>query len=160
MCEISISKSLGRTNKKNYTHLYPEYGYEMGVGFAGEYPGHTHLFFNDIIFSPNGIYSTDTYGRVSFGELFVVPSRTYFQSVRLGDFFFMKFCSDNKFVVLPDKVDTIMSEGAVESHSNEAQIKFDWFKKNDSVKESILFFLKNKVLGIEIGSSQVIKVTA
>ncbi len=157
---ISISTILGLSKQKIYTRLYPEFGYEMGFGPKGEYSGHAHLFFNDIIFSPNGIYSMDVFGHISFGELFVVPLRTYFQNVRLEDFFFMKFCSNNKLVVLPDKVDTIMSEGVAESYSSEAQIKFDWYQRHDAIKESISFSLKNKVLHVEIGNSQVIKVTA
>lgn len=112
---------------KLYTALYPEKGYELGFGKGGRYEGHSHLFYYDIMFSPDGIVLNDEEPN---NDCFIkiVPPRTYMNDVRIGNFFFLKFCPTADTFHLPEKSNCVLSEGAILSYSEAMQFDSIWYK--------------------------------
>lgn len=158
---VSIANELTATPpqwSKNYLCGYAECGYELGVGRAGSFSGHSHLFFADIVFSPHRIHCQ---GRLDLGAtitLLVVPPRTYMPSVRIGDFFFLKFCPDSRKVVLPDKVTTHLAEGSLGGHSDRVDIHWQLYDHEDSMASPVTIILRGEHLRIDIGGKEPISV--
>lgn len=102
--QVSIRKTL-EANEKRYLSLLTDCWAETGVGAAGEYEGHYHLGFTDVMYSPKGITAPDQSGTLTNGKLLVVPPRVWFKPLRLGEFWFIKFfqSSVDALVSVPDK---------------------------------------------------------
>jgi hypothetical protein len=107
--ELSIGSCLAdvpSSKMKAYLWTMAVHGIEMGVGRSGYYAAHAHRNMVDVIFSPDGMRSSDPSSRgfVS-GSLLVALPGTWFGPVISGNFFFIKFyCYKNRSGV-PDKID-------------------------------------------------------
>lgn len=159
--EVSIAGVLSQlepTRAKVYQRLYESSGYEMGFGRRGDYPGHAHFHFCDLMFSPTGI-STATHNDISIhGQLVVVPPRTYFADTRIGDFFFIKFCPDPGVIVVPDKTEVILSENQILAFENFATLKFDWFPSPSDNRKSLRVTLARDGLTVQFDDRETLRV--
>lgn len=136
---------------KAYYYLYAGYGFELGFGKGGKYPGHSHLYFYDILYSSLPILTNDANGKNISGKLIVTPPKTYMGEVVTDDFFFVKFCPTNDAIILPDKVNHVEKVGLISSFSNQACIELDWFKNHLSEKSFFKLDYKNNILKINFG---------
>jgi hypothetical protein len=124
---FSISTKLGElppATAKRYDLLYKESGFEFGFGRGGAYDGHSHLHFVDVLFSPAGVVWAGLNAPV---KLVIAPSRTYLPDVRTGDFAFLKFCPDDREVVLPDKVPQQLHERELVVFGDDGDVSFPWY---------------------------------
>jgi len=126
----NIIQSLDGTDKV-YLTTYNNEGYELGFGKSGFYKGHSHYFFYDILFSPDKLF-IENEKKIPNGFLAVIPPRTFMNDVKIGNFFFIKFCPTNDMFLLPEKTDTILNEGKITIYSNPTQLDFTWFKITDN----------------------------
>lgn len=127
---ISISKILKDciNSSKIYLTLYANNGYELGFGKGGSYKGHSHLYFYDILFSPDGIYLGNKYKEKKTYYFICIPPRTYMNDIRIGNFFFLKFCPTNEKFLLPEKTNRIMYEGEIKMYTDAVQFDSVWYK--------------------------------
>lgn len=144
---------LKSNESKVYYYLYEEAGFELGFGKGGKYPGHSHLFFCDILYSPKPISTFNADGTKLNGNLIVIPPKTYLGDVTIDNFFFIKFCPTNELVTIPDKIDSIENEDSIKCFSNKAKIEFSWYKKSISEKSFFILDYKNNELTINLGES-------
>lgn len=114
-------------SNKNYKYLYNDFGFELGFGKKGQYKGHSHYCFCDLMLSKN-ILTKDYFGNKKQGQLLIVPPLTFMDNVTIDDFFFLKFCPTNIKVDLPDKTDEKLNDNKIQSYKNFASLKIDWFK--------------------------------
>lgn len=112
---------------KFYKALYPDNGYESGFGKGGCYAGHSHRYFYDILFSPDGIYFNDG-GVDKKSFIIIVPPRTFMDDVRTGDFFFIKFCPTSDTFQVPEKTNSVLSEGVIMPYSDPVRFDSVWYK--------------------------------
>jgi len=158
---ISIAEVLSQlepTRAKVYQRLYESSGYELGFGRRGDYPGHAHLHFCDLMFSPKGI-STTTHDGISIqGQLVVVPPRTFFADTRIGDFFFIKFCPDPGVIVVPDKTEVILSENQILAFDNLATLQLDWFPSPLDIRKSLVVTLSPNDLTVQFDAGETLRI--
>ncbi|MFJ1491671.1 hypothetical protein [Capnocytophaga canis] len=112
---------------KSYNVEYAKNGYELGFGRKGCYEGHSHYFFYDVLFSPDGIDIKDE----KLGDncyMIITPPRTFMNDIRIGNFFFLKFCPTNNIFEVPEKTSRILSEGKIKIFSNAMQFDSIWYK--------------------------------
>lgn len=145
---------VGQTKK--YVKLHSADGYEMGFGLGGKYESHSHLFFLDLIFSPGGIQWLDPESGSADAQLLVVPPRTQVPSVETDDFFFLKFCPDPVELHLPDKVDQVLSEGALSSYSKAAMLLFPWYARSHEQELSIKIELLSRTLKVSFAGGEAV----
>jgi hypothetical protein len=161
MSVISISDVLARltpSKTKVYQRLYDTFGYELGVGRAGSYPGHAHLYFCDLMFSPTGIRTAADDSTPVRGRLVVVPPRTYFGDTTIGDFFFLKFCPYPGPISVPDKIDTHVKEGPILAYHRTADIRVAWFSSSVDPGSAILVTLRSRRLELRFGDLETVVV--
>lgn len=130
MTLISIDHKLNLTPKehaKNYMVLFNGNDYEMGVGRAGCYEGHSHYCFTDLLFSPNGIRCNNKGIESNFGRLLITPKKTFMPNISIGNFFFLKFSTICQNVILPDKTAEVLTEGSIESYVSNIKLVFPWY---------------------------------
>ena len=141
---------------KSYKVLYPEKGYELGFGKGGCYEGHSHLYFYDILFSPDGIYLEDgEAGKKNY--ITIVPPRTFMSDVRIGDFFFIKFCPTDDTFQVPEKTKSVLKEGTVMSYSEAMRFDSVWYK-TPNTKGHIWLEATPHYLDINFDNQQIIRI--
>jgi hypothetical protein len=146
--------ALAPTERKRYDALYAEAGYEFGFGRGGEYVGHSHLRFVDVLFAPHGIRrAVDDH---MLGTLVVVPSRMYLPNVRTGDFAFLKFCADADPVVVPDKVEARLDGDTILSFVDEGRVELPWFRHEGARQEAVHLTLGGRELTVIVGQRQLL----
>ena len=136
MTSLSITAELAAlsgSQSKGYAGVHAIDGYERGCGRSGTYSGHAHRKFYDVIFAPSGLSGTDLMGGRVVGTLLVVPPRTYFGALTLGDFFFIKFAPEPGAFELPDKVDERLGEGSARVFSDKASLVLPWYPRPSGV---------------------------
>lgn len=133
---------------KIYICEYPQEGYEMGVGRAGRYQGHSHRYFVDVIFSPSGYCTFPSKGeRGVWGQLLVVPPLAWLDDIQLGVFFFMKFSPIPGPICIPDKVVQRLSADPVCNVAIGDHWRSPWYPTAD--RESfIIFKLENQKMKV------------
>lgn len=127
---LSIDDELNLMPKKqakNYMVLFKGNNYEMGVGRAGCYEGHSHYSLTDLLFSPNGITCETKDVELNFSRLLVVPRKTYMPKVSIGNFFFLKFSTIRQNIIIPDKTTEVFVEGSIGSYFSRASLEFPWY---------------------------------
>lgn len=142
--------ALANDQEKEYLTLYVNEGYEIGFGRSGKYQGHSHLFFYDILFSLDGITTSDHKGNMIKSNIIIVPPRTYLGDVITGDFFFFKFCPTKDKVPIPDKVEKELTDNTIKVLTNEWSGEFCWYPSENSKEKTIYFDYKINSLHIEI----------
>ncbi len=130
-----------KDDNKVYKYLYKDYGFELGFGKKGQYEGHSHYCFCDLMFSKN-ILTKDYFGEKKKGRLLIVPPLTFMDNVFIEDFFFLKFCPTDKKVDLPDKTNSKLNENKIQSYEDFTLIEIDWYKT--SFEKSTLKIKLNK----------------
>ena len=161
MTVISISDTLSRLpppQTKVYQRLYDTFGYELGIGRRGVYPGHAHLHFCDLMFSPDGIATGAKDGTSVNGRLVVVPPRTYFSDTTIADFFFVKFCPDPGPIMVPDKIGTLVNEGRILVFETAADIQLTWFSSSIDAGRTIQITLRDSRLKLQFANVETILV--
>lgn len=113
--------------RKRYVHDYHSYGFELGFGREGSFPGHAHLHFQDIIYCPDGLVCTDSRGISVAGVLASIAPRTYFACVCAGSFFFVKYCPTASRVILPDKVGDVLEGMGMVVAGRDCTVVTPWF---------------------------------
>lgn len=145
---------LTKKTKKCYLTTYKKDGFEMGFGKKGVYKGHSHEFFTDVIFSFEGIHSSNYCGDKLTSNLIIAPSRSYLGEVTIGDFYFIKFCDLNEEVIFPEKVETILSENDLITGKLGKKYTFPWYKRK-GLRSEIHFSFSNELLLITIGKDKI-----
>ena len=162
MISFNIKKEIAKFKSielKEYHFLYENSGFEMGFGMSGVYPGHSHLYFCDILFSPLPISTSDADGKAVFGNLIVIPPKTFLGEVKTDDFFFMKFSTTNEFITLPDKIESIERSGVISSFIEIGHVKLPWYRNHLSEESFIEIDYKNSGLLIKYGQSGTFYIT-
>jgi len=136
---------------KRYLSLYKDVGFELGFGKAGNYEGHSHHYFTDVLYSPKPILTSDISGKLLESKLIIAPHKAYLGDVSIGNFFFIKFSTTADKVQLPDKTSEILSDKKLIVGKNGGSYTFDWFKGHTSKKELVKIDLGNDYLKMEIG---------
>lgn len=158
MSILEVVKSFSHEKDKQYSKLYHEDGYEIGFGKGGKYPGHSHLYFYDIMFSPLGIELVVN-GKQAKGNLLIVPPRTYMEDVTLGDFFFLKFSPTNITVPVPEKVDERLQEGELMLFPLQRyDSSYPFFEKKDVSSGDLGVSLSWAHLDLFVGSRPMIRI--
>ena len=150
---IEEIKKFEADQTKAYFYLYADTGFELGFGKGGKYPGHSHLFFYDILFSQSIISSADAEGNIISGNLIVIPPKTFIGEVQIENFFFFKFCPSSDLVILPDKIDAVENAGLIKSFSEECKIHLDWYKNYLNVISSIVIDYNGNNVKLRIGET-------
>lgn len=155
---LSISKMLevNKDHLKYYMTTYVKNGYELGFGRGGCYEGHSHLFFYDILFSPDGI---EIKNEESNNKCYmaIAPPRTFMNDIRIGDFFFLKFCSTNDIFQVPEKTLMVLREGNISFFSDVMQFDSIWFK-SPNIKRHIWIEATPECLDINFNNQQKIRI--
>lgn len=138
---------------KVYYYLYADSGFELGFGKAGKYSGHSHKYFSDILFSKKQISTTDADGKIISGNLIIIPPKTYLGEVIIDDFFFLKISPTNTKIILPDKIENVLSEGKILCYSNSVIIEIPWFKNYLSNELFLTISFNEEFLKIQIGET-------
>ena len=157
MINYSISAVVSQLKEgtdKVYLTTYREHGYELGFGKGGSYPGHSHLYFQDIFISYEKIQSSDAHSVSIRDTLLLIPPQTYLGDVVCGDFFFIKFCPSQETVVFPEKVDDVMTKGTMIHTSSAFEITFPFYKSKSDGKQEVKVQLKDDVLLLTVGSDE------
>jgi|GEM_PF-6763367 len=144
MNTLQITKELAQIpiqKNKIYQTTYDEDGYEIGFGRAGNYKGHSHIHFYDIIYTPNGFIIKDLHNSPLSGKLLVVPPRTWLSDITLNDFFFIKFCGESGLISVPDKVDYFQNESNLIILNSYESISLPWYSSPFGEKSYIKFEL-------------------
>jgi hypothetical protein len=149
-------KSIEEYEQKKYLTLYKDVGYELGFGRRGQYKGHSHKFFHDILFSPKGFSFINNEGKYEIGKVMIVPQMTYMNDIDINDFFFVKFCTTDDYFDLPEKSEEKVYCGTIGCYDFEFNIEYPWYKKPNSKlsnlkisyfrKELHLYFNKKLIL--------------
>jgi hypothetical protein len=154
-----IIHSLPNGIAKSYVRLYPQHGLEMGFGRSGSFEAHSHFVFYDVIFSPNGIDYEPRVEHASQPELLVVPPQSLVPPVRLGDFFFVKFCPDPVDVVVPDKTVHGRFSRDFSCYLGEATLSFPWYPSGPSgARRSIVLTLSKHRLSVVLGGTEEVSI--
>lgn len=140
---------------KDYKYLYKDFGFELGFGKKGQYKGHSHYCFCDIMLSKN-ILTKDYFGGKKKGQLLIVPPLTFMDDVTIDDFFFLKFCPTSKKVDLPDKTNAKLNDNKIQSYENCASLKFDWYKTSSEKSKLEIKLIENELSLNFIGFHQFI----
>jgi hypothetical protein len=160
---LSIHDSLGR-GQKRYLSLLNDFWAETGVGGPGEYDGHYHLGFTDVMYSPSGITYRDELGAVADGKLLVIPPRVWFKPLRLGEFWFIKFfqSSIDASVAVPDKTDQQQGTSSVSAPRaciSSGSIELPFWDRTASRYGIICFKIENCALSVKVSDSPWLLVT-
>ena len=149
MKTVSIKEMIegSSTCQKFYDALYSENGYESGFGRGGCYTGHSHRFFYDILFSPDGIHlKDDDSGKKHF--IVIVPPRTFMDDVRIGDFFFIKFCPTSDSFQVTEKTNSVLREGIVMPYSEAMRFDSVWYRNPDTEGQTTALYLADMLRDI------------
>jgi hypothetical protein len=158
MTSYSISAQiifLSQSISKTYLTLYPNDGYELGFGRAGQYKGHSHLQFYDLLFSLKGLRSLDPVEMLPKGSLLVIQPKTYLPDIDIGDFFFLKFSPDPGPFKIPDKVVDRYHEGGIIGASEGFEKEFKWFPTIGGRESRIKLKLTIDRLTIQLGEKEI-----
>ncbi len=151
---INSILSLSKKGVKPYLTSYNNDGYELGFGPSGLYEGHSHMFFTDILFSFDPIFTSDYKGSPVSGNLIIAPNSCYLGDVTISNFFFLKFCTLNTNVQFPEKVDSIISENKLVKGEKNISYNYDIYKTINHHERIHLVFNEN-ALFIRIGSEEI-----
>lgn len=155
----NVLNKLPIQKEKIYLTTYEDDGYELGFGKAGKYKGHSHLHFYDIIYSPKGFMTKDSYQSDLEGNLLIVPPRTWMNDIELNDFFFIKFCNESGLINVPEKVDFFQNESKVSLLMHNESTCLPWFPSGTSNMKNIEFVLSNKSLIIVFNNNSKLIIT-
>ena len=142
---------LGYNTQKTYKTTCEREGLEFGFGRAGRYGAHSHRHFMDVIYCPNGIRWTDC-GRRCEAALLIIPARTLVPQVDIGAFAFLKFCSDNRPLVLPDKDSGYGAPLALSAFSSAARAELSWYPQCRVDPGTISLSLADGILEVAAGN--------
>jgi hypothetical protein len=126
---LSIKETIQNNQEKLYLTDYASYGYEMGFGEEGHYQGHSHKYFYDIIFSPNNNILIKNEPSRNNCYLSIIPPRTFMNDIKVGKFFFLKFCPTNDIFNVPEKTNRILNDSKVKLVCKKANFCFPWYPK-------------------------------
>ncbi len=126
----------------------------MGVGKAGSYRGHSHLFFHDIIYCPSGLVCSSP--RLSSGKatLVIVPRETYLGEVNTDDFFFIKFSASPADVSFPEKIYECLNATSIILPSPGASLRYVYYKSRNDVGSELIIHLHESVLNLRIANAE------
>jgi hypothetical protein len=149
-----VVSGLREGTDKIYLRTYREHGYELGFGRGGSYPGHSHLYFLDLILSYGQIGCSDAWGSSISDSLVIVPPQTYLGDVVCGDFFFIKFCPAQHTVIFPEKLDEVMDRGEIIHATDHFNRSFSYYKDGKDERRSLQVHLANNTLVLTVGSDE------
>lgn len=160
MQTFSINDIIRTIKEENKTYLtnYYEKGYEIGFGKGGNYKGHSHLFFYDILFSPQKMFIKDE-NNMHDCYLSIIPPRSFMNDIKIGDFFFFKFCPTCDSFCLPEKTDKILHESSVGFFTKEASFYSCWYR-NPNLKQSIWIDATPESLIVNFNNEEIISIIA
>ena len=149
---ITLKKDLFRicgSRDKKYLASYDKDGYECGIGYAGHYNGHSHIFYTDIMFSPSKIKINHKNEDIEC-DMLVVPPRTYMNDVTIGDFFFIKFCEKQEDVILPDKTTKVLNENDLQFVNYSGMLFYKYYENKQSKGRQLKIELENYKITVYI----------
>lgn len=155
MRQLMISETLSNIpySDKEYLQSYEEAGFETGVGDGGRYPGHAHMLYTDVVYSPTGLSTRTVGGKNLIGQMLIIPPRTYVEDIQTNKFWFMKFMRDGAEVRLPDKVHLRLSEGLPLMIEPEFRLTCKLYRKPSGPRRKVEFHLREDCLDVYINGT-------